>query len=438
MLRDEGYEVQTAADGYKALGKVDAWIPDVLITDVKMPALGGIELMAKIRERSPDTAVIVMTAFGSVEGAVEAIKLGADDYLSKPIHFPQLLMILDRVLRHRALQQEASALRDALRVHAVEPTGIVGQSKPLRELLKVARQVAASPVAVLLRGPSGTGKRTMAALLHRWSDRSEQAFVVAQCDTREDLDLERELFGYEEGGAFHEGALAKADGGTLFLDEIAGLSMNAQAKLLAFLQQRTYVAVGGAETQSSSARLITASKADLERLVSAGRLREDLFYRLNVVTLRMPTLRERRDDIPLLASHFLQIYADAAGKRISGLNERALGVLLNFEWPGNIRQLETCIERAVVLTRSSQIEPRDLPRELLAEAHDDEQMPTIPGASLREIERYAILRTLEHVGGSTSKAAKILGISPRKIQYRLNEYRSTPQSGVPSVVGASE
>lgn len=438
MLRDEGYEVQTAADGFKALGKIDGWTPDVLITDVKMPALGGIELMAKIRETSPDTAVIVMTAFGSVEGAVEAIKLGADDYLSKPIHFPQLLIILDRVLRHRALQREASALRDALREREVEPEGVIGQSKPLRELLKVVRQVAASPVAVLLRGQTGTGKRYTAALLHRWSDRSDKVFSVVRCGARDVAELERELFGYVEGGELHKGALAVADGGTLFLDEIAELTPGIQAKLLNFLQERTYVPVGGTAKETSDTRVITASKGDLERLVRDGRFREDLFYRLNVVTLRMPTLRERRDDIPLLASHFLQMYADAAGKKISGLNERALGVLLNFEWPGNIRQLETCIERAVVLARSSEIEPRDLPRELMSAAHDDEHMPAVPGASLRELERYAILRTLEHVGGSTSKAAKILGISPRKIQYRLNEYRSTPQSGVPSVVAASK
>jgi len=438
MLRDEGYEVQTAADGFKALGKIDGWTPDVLITDVKMPALGGIELMAKIRESSPETAVIVMTAFGSVEGAVEAIKLGADDYLSKPIHFPQLLIILDRVLRHRALQREASALRDALREREAEPEGVIGQSKPLRELLKVVRQVAASPVAVLLRGQTGTGKRYTAALLHRWSDRSDNAFSVVRCGARDVAELEREIFGYVEDGELHKGAIAAADGGTLFLDEIAELTPGIQAKLLNFLQERTYVPVGGAAKATSDTRVITASKGDLERLVRDGRFREDLFYRLNVVTLRMPTLRERRDDIPLLASHFLQIYADAAGKKISGLNERALGVLLNFEWPGNIRQLETCIERAVVLARSSEIEPRDLPRELMSAAHDDEHMPAVPGASLRELERYAILRTLEHVGGSTSKAAKILGISPRKIQYRLNEYRSTPQSGVPSVVPAAK
>ncbi len=438
MLRDEGYEVQTAADGFKALGKIDGWTPDVLITDVKMPALGGIELMAKIRESSPETAVIVMTAFGSVEGAVEAIKLGADDYLSKPIHFEQLLMILGRVLKHRALQREASALRDALRERDSGSEEVIGQSKPLRELLKVVRQVAASPVAVLLRGQTGTGKGYTAALLHRWSDRGAGAFSVVRCGARDAAELERELFGYVEDGEVHRGALAGADGGTLFLDEIAELSPGIQAKLLNYLQERSYTPVGANAKESSDVRVITASKVDLERLVRDGRFREDLFYRLNVVTLRMPTLRERRDDIPLLASHFLQMYADAAGKKISGLNERALGVLLNFEWPGNIRQLETCIERAVVLARSSEIEPRDLPRELMSAAHDDEHMPAVPGASLRELERYAILRTLEHVGGSTSKAAKILGISPRKIQYRLNEYRSTPQSGVPSVVPAAK
>jgi two-component system response regulator HydG len=437
MLRDEGYEVQTAADGFKALGKVDGWTPDVVITDVKMPALGGIELMQKLRERTPDIAVIVMTAFGSVEGAVEAMKLGADDYLSKPVHFPQLEMVLERVLKHRALQREANALRDALRERDEPEAGVVGQSKPFRELLDLVRQVASSPVAVLILGHTGTGKSFTAKLLHQWSPRSDRKFVVVKCGAVEEDALERDLFGYVEGGEVHDGRLADADGGTLFLDEIAELPMGLQAKLLHFLQERAYTPVGGTERRSCDARVITASNSDLERQVKEGKFREDLYYRLNVVTLRTPTLRERRDDIPLLAMHFLQKYAHTSNKKISGFNERALGVLLNYDWPGNIRQLENCIERAVVLARTTELEPRDLPRELMSRAQADEQMPTIPGASLRELERYAILRTLEHVGGSTSKAAKILGISPRKIQYRLNEYRSTPQSGVPAVVKSS-
>ena len=436
MLREEGYEVQTAADGYKALGKVDGWTPDVLITDVKMPALGGIELMQKLRERVPEVAVIVMTAFGSVEGAVEAMRLGADDYLPKPVHFPQLLVVLERVLKSRAIQRENANLRSQLREREGGRSGVVGQSKPFRELIDLLNQVAGAPVSVLIHGETGTGKSFAARLLHQRSPRSAGKFVVMRCGALSEAALERELFGAEQDGAVQRaGLLAEADGGTLYIDECSELPLGIQAKLLHYLQDRSFMRVGGAERHSSDARVIASTHQDLERQVQSGRFRDDLYYRLNVVALRTPTLRERRDDIPLLAMHFLRKYAGEAGKSLSGFSERALGVLLNFDWPGNIRQLENCIERAVVVARASEVEPRDLPRELMQKQRSDDAIPTIPGASLRELERYAILRTLEHVGGSTSKAAKILGISPRKIQYRLNEYRATPQSGMPSVVG---
>jgi DNA-binding NtrC family response regulator len=434
MLREEGYEVQTAADGYKALGKIDEWTPDVLITDVKMPALGGIELMQKLRERLPEVAIIVMTAFGSVEGAVEAMRLGADDYLPKPVHFPQLLVVLERVLKSRAIQRENAALRSQLSASGGQP-GVIGQSKPFREFLDLINQVAGAPVSVLISGETGSGKSFAARHLHARSPRAGGKFVTLRCGSSAEAALERELFGVEQAGEVQrEGLLAEANGGTLYLDAISELPLGLQGKLLHFLQDRTYTRVGGAQRLTSDARVIASTSHDLERSAREGRFRDDLFYRLNVVALRSPTLRERRDDIPLLAMHFLRKYATQAAKSLSGFSERALGVLLNFDWPGNLRQLENCIERAVVLARGSEIEPRDLPRELMQKQRGDESLPTIPGASLRELERFAILRTLEHVGGSTSKAAKILGISPRKIQYRLNEYRSTPQSGVPSVI----
>ena len=439
LLREEGYEVQSAADGYKALGRVDQWEPDVVITDVKMPALGGIELMTKLREQYPDVAVIVMTAFGSVEGAVEAIQLGADDYLSKPVHLPQLLMVLRRVLKHRALQRETRRLRSAL--EGQKPTdvraGVVGQAKAFRDLLDLAHQVADSPVSVMITGESGTGKQYLGRLIHQWSGRGGP-FVAVKCSAFAEAAFERELFGMREGGSvLREGLLLEANGGTLMLADIDELPLGIQARLLSFLQEKSFARVGDSERMRSDVRIIASASTELESEVKAGRFREDLYYRLNVVSLRTPSLRERRDDIPLLAMHFLKHFSRQAYKPLAGFSERAIGVLLGFDWPGNIRQLENCIERAVVMARGTEVEPRDLPRELMTKMRGDDAAPVIPGASLREIERYAILRTLEHVGGSTSKAAKILGISPRKIQYRLNEYRVTPQSGVPAVAADS-
>ena len=439
MLRDEGYEVQSAADGYKALGRIDNWIPDVVITDVNMPALGGIELMKKLRERYPDIAVIIMTGFGSVEGAVEAMQLGADDYLSKPIHFPQLLVIVQRVLQHRALQREARALRERLRArHLKTESQIIGQSKPFRELLDLVKQVADSPISVLIVGETGTGKQFIAQMLHQSSSRAAKKFVSVRCGALDEKAFERELFGFEDDDALKsDGRLGEADGGTLFLDDICELRPASQSQLLQFLQDRAYKRVNGTTTLKADVRLVTSSDRDLEAEVREGRFREDLYYRLNVLTLRTPSLRERNDDISLLATHFLHKYTEQHNKTLSGFSERALGVLRDFDWPGNIRQLEHCVERAVVMARGAEIEPRDLPRELMSKMRGDDTLPSIPGATLRELERYAILRTLEHVGGSTSKAAKMLGISPRKIQYRLNEYRSVPHSSASSVIRGS-
>ncbi len=439
MLEDEGYTVRIAGDGEIALAKVADWEPDVLITDVKMPALGGIELMEQLRQRFPDMAVVIMTAFGSVEGAVKAMHLGADDYLSKPVHFPQLLVVLRRVLQHRALQKEARALREALREEGEEDgeqrTVVIGQSKAFRELLELVGQVADSPVPVLLLGETGSGKQFLARLLHEWSPRKRANFVVIKCGALDGPAFERELFGVEENGAvLSEGRLGEAAGGTLLLDDVTELPARVQERLLLLLQDRTFTRVGGSASCTADVRIVTATNKDFDLAMREGVVREELAYRLNVVTLRTPPLRERREDVPLLAMHFLRRFSAQAGKSLLGFSDRALGILLDCGWPGNIRQLEHTVERAVVMSRGNEVEPRDLPPELAARAGGVDEPPEIPGSTLRELERYAILRTLEHVGGSTSKAAKMLGISPRKIQYRLNEYRSTRQSGVPVVV----
>jgi two-component system response regulator HydG len=444
LLRDEGYQVHSAADGYKGLGQLDEWAPDLVITDVKMPGMDGIELMRKIREKLDAVGVVVMTAFGSVENAVEAMQRGADDYLTKPLHFPELLVVVNRVLEHYALRRENERLRDAL-VHTDEgddgPTWI-GQSKASRELVGLIRQVADSDASVLVVGESGTGKELVARGLHHWGARKAAPFGALRCAGLDERVLEAELFGSVdgalEGAPAREGALARADGGTLFLDEVGELPPALQIKLLRFMQDGRFERLGASEAEPADVRIVVATDHDLLENVNRGEFRDDLYYQLNVITLRVPTLRQRWEDLPALAMHFLHKYARQARKPIRGFNDRALGVLLHHDWPGNVRQLEHCVERAVVLCEGREIEPKHLPREIMSQSSPTGEMPLIPGATMAEIEKYAILTTLEHVRGSTSKAAEMLGISPRKIQYRLAEYREADPSGVPAVVANKE
>jgi DNA-binding NtrC family response regulator len=436
LLRDEGFTVRSAADGFKALGQIDDWTPDLLVTDVNMPGMDGNELMRKIRERVEGIGVIVMTAHGSVEKAVAAMRQGADDYLTKPLNFDELLMVVRRVLESYELRRENARLTTALSGQAIAP-GVdwIGQSKVSKELLGLVRQVADSDASVLVLGESGTGKELVARALHVWSQRKKAPFVAVHCAALNEGVLESELFGHEKGAftgaaAQRDGRFHKADGGTLFLDEVGDIPMATQVKLLRVLQEREFERVGGSETVHVDVRVVAATHKDLHREVREGRFREDLFYRLNVISLHTPPLAERRDDIPALARHFVTRYAVRSRKDIRGFSDRALRVLLNADWPGNVRQLENCIESAVVMCQGSEIEPRHLPKEIMQHEHAADEMPHVPGSSMAEIEKYVILKTLEHVRGSTSKAAEILGISPRKIQYRLAEYRGeSPPSG---------
>ncbi|MEM7160439.1 MAG: sigma-54 dependent transcriptional regulator [Myxococcota bacterium] len=416
LLRDEGYAVRTASDGFKALGHLDGWTPDLVLTDVQMPGMSGVELMAKVHESLPDVPIVVMTAFGSVENAVTALHAGADDYLTKPVHFDQMLLVLRRALARRELHRENERLREALDGFTGE-IGWVGSSKSSRDFMALVQQVAGNDAAVLIHGESGTGKGLVARALHEASARAEGPRVVVPCAAIREEALEEELFG-------ERGRLAEARGGTVVLEGVGELPSTAQARLLRFIQQAR------SEAGDGGVRIVATTDQELLQRVKDGRFHEDLYYQLNVITLRVPTLRERRDDIPLLAMHFVRRH----GTRVRGLSDRALGVLLAHDWPGNVRQLEAAIERAVAMCQGSVIEPKDLPRELLRSGGGDDKMPTIPGATMAELERYAILTTLQHVGGSTSRAAEILGISTRKIQYRLNEYRERDPSGVSAVI----
>ncbi len=438
LLRDEGFEVETAADAFKALGKYDGFSPHVVLTDLKMPGMDGIELVKKLHSMEDPSAVVVMTAFGAVSSAVEAMRAGALEYLTKPLNFDELLVVLDRVLENQALRSETRRLRQRLR-DKVAPRNIVGASPPMNRVFEIVDQVAPSKATVLISGESGTGKELIASALHQRSTRASGPFVKLHCAALAESLLESELFGHERGaftGAVQrrDGRFQMADGGTLFLDEIAEISPAVQVKLLRFLQEHEYERVGSGQTIRVDVRVIAATNKNLLEEVGRGRFREDLFYRLNVVALEMPPLRERRSDIPSLAKFFVDRYASENGKPVDSVSPEAVELLMAYDWPGNVRELENAIERAVVMTSGTTIEPRHLPAAVKPSPRSDGGAPPIPGSTLADVERYAILETLKATGGSTSKAAELLGISVRTIQYRLHEYSAAPRSDVDVVI----
>ena len=433
ILRDEGFVTETAADGFKALGKLEDFHPDVILTDLKMPGLDGLGLLEKAKELAPDATVLVMTAYGTIGSAVDAVKRGAENYLTKPLDDTDALVALvGKGLEKSRLLQETRRLRERLRERNVFGH-IVGDHPSMTHLLELVEQVAPSRASVLVVGESGTGKELIAEALHRHSPRAQRPFVRLNCAALAETLLESELFGHERGaftGALgrREGRFRQADGGTLLLDEVSEIPLPLQVKLLRFLQTREFERVGGNETLKVDVRVIAASNRDLEEQIRLGRFREDLYYRLNVVTLAIPPLRERASDVASLATFFLRKYAQENGKRIDGFDDAALDALMRYRWPGNVRELENAIERAVVLGTGPRIERRHLPA-AVAPHHDRKRAPQVPGATIQELEKWAILETLEAVGGSTSKAATVLGISPRKIQYKLHEYEPDGQRG---------
>ncbi len=437
LLRDEGFEVETAADAFKALGKYDAFAPYVVLTDLRMPGMDGIELVKKIHGMEDPAAVVVMTAFGAVSSAVEAMRAGAVEYLTKPLDFDELLVVVDRVLETQALKAETRRLRQRLR-DKVAPRNIVGSSPAMNRIFEVVDQVAPSKATVLITGESGTGKELIASAIHQRSPRAGGPFIKLHCAALAESLLESELFGHERGaftGAVQrrDGRFQMADGGTLFLDEIAEISPSVQVKLLRFLQEHEFERVGSGTTIRVNVRVIAATNKHLLDEVARGRFREDLFYRLNVVALEMPALRDRRSDIPALARFFIDRYGKENDRVVETVSPEALDMLMAYDWPGNVRELENAFERAVVMATGPAIEPRHLPPSVRPSAHLDSGAPPVPGSSLADVEKYAILETLKATGGSTSKAADMLGISVRTIQYRLHEYSAAPRSAVDAV-----
>ncbi len=428
LLRSEGYAVETAENGEVALERIAETSPDAVVTDLQMPIMGGMELLMRIREISKALPVIVATSIQELESAISAMRAGADDYLVKPIDFDALLVSLERARERHDVKIEAENLHRQLRERdCAGLQGLIGASAVMQKVYRIANQVAPSRATVLLTGESGTGKGEVARAIHALSPRAQKPFVALHCAALAASLLESELFGHERGaftGAEKRrmGRFEQAHQGTLFLDEIGEISMATQVKLLQVLQERTFQRVGGQDTVSVDVRVIAATNRDLAAEVREGRFREDLYYRLNVVHLEMPPLRLRGADVLVLADHFLRKFALENHQRVDGFTDKARSKMLAYRWPGNVRALENSIERAVVLCETNMIDEADLPFEAAPETLGAMR---VPGSTLAELERYAIVKTLEAVDGSTARAAELLDISVRTIQYRLHEYGMT-------------
>ena len=432
VLTKEGYEVTVALGGGEAIAKGMENPFDIVITDVRMEDKDGMEVLRAFKKHSPETTVIMITAFGSIETAIEAVREGAFDYISKPFKMDEMTFTLRRALEQRRLLQENRFYRREL-LTKYQFKNVIGQTPAMVQVYKTIAKIADTKSTVLLYGESGTGKELVARSIHYNSPRNQRPFIPVDCASLVETLLETELFGHVRGAftgavSAKKGLFEEADGGTLFLDELANITLSMQTKLLRFLQEHEIKRVGGTESLKVDLRIIAATNQQLEPLVREGKFREDLFYRLNVVTITLPPLRERREDIPLLANHFVQKFSEEYKKTISHISPEALEILLQYSWPGNVRELENTIERAVILTVHPIILPEDLPQKLLdivpGKRLDDlkKRYPLMPDRllSLKDVEKNYVIKVLKETKGNKKKAAEILGIE-RTTLYRILE-----------------
>jgi two-component system response regulator AtoC len=419
------YEVRLAESAARALVALDEQSVDVLLSDVRMPGEDGLALMQRALARTPAPVCILLTAYGSIETAVDAMKRGAYDFLTKPVNLDRLDLLLQRALRERDMESENRRLREQLDARfGLEQ--LIGRSAPMQEVFDAIRQVGASRATVLITGESGTGKELVARAIHQLSPRVHGPFIPLHCAALSPTLLESELFGHEKGaftGAVERrrGRFELADAGSLFLDEVGEIPAAIQVKILRVLEERKFERVGGQETIEVDVRLIAATNRDLKKMVDEGAFREDLFYRLNVVTVHLPPLRERPEDIPLLVQHFLKELAEENGKTLEGLTPEAMSLLAAHPWPGNVRELRNVIESMVVLARGETLTVRDVPAALREESRPRGGLSAGP-VSLDEAEKQMILRTLKACGDNRTRAAAQLGISRRTLHRKLNEY----------------
>jgi two-component system response regulator AtoC len=432
-LRKQGHEVTAVGDVPSALAECEKESFDFVVTDVRMPGGSGLDLLAALRKQGAGTTVIVMSAYGSTEQALEAIRAGAYDYVAKPFKPEELAFVLRKAEERESLRRENRELRAALvREHQFEE--LLGRSEPMKRMFATMAKVAPFKTTVLIVGESGTGKELVARALHKRSPRGARAFVTINCGAIPESLLESELFGHKRGAftdAHHDkkGLFEEADGATLFLDEVGELPLSLQVKLLRVLQEGTFRRLGETQDRKCDVRVVAATLRDLQADVKSGRFREDLFYRLNVLTIQVPALRERREDIPLLVDHFIQRYNQRLGTRVTGLDAQASKLVYDYRWSGNVRELENSVERAMVLADAPVLRLADLPERLL-EPQDPVKAELAGGdlsvkRAVRRIEETLIRRALEKTKGNRTRAAELLEISHRALLYKIKDYQLT-------------
>ena len=423
VFQREGFRVITASGGAEALDAVRSGQVDVVLTDLMMPGMGGVDLLDAIKAAQPEVEVVLMTAYGTVEAAVTAMKRGAYDFVEKPVKRQVIVKTVRKALEKRSLVVENRALKN--RLLKIEKKSIVGNAPAFRQTMDVALQAAPSVANILVTGESGTGKELVARAIHEASSRADRPFVAVNCAALPETIMEAELFGAERGaftGAVQrrDGRFKLADGGTIFLDEVGEMSLAVQVKLLRVLQEGEFEPLGG-KTCRVDVRVVAATNRDLEEEVKRGSFREDLYYRLNVIVVHLPPLRHRLEDVPLLAEHFLGVYTARNGKQMDGIAPEAMSRLAAYYWPGNVRELENVIERAVVLGRGRVLTAQDLPPRVAEEARVETNITVAVGTPLEEVERRLIRETLRQTKGDKKQAAQLLGIATRTIYRKLED-----------------
>lgn len=421
----EDYEVKTAANGKDGLDLVAKGDIDLVITDLRMDGISGEEVVKRVTTETPGIPVIVLTGHGSIDAAVDAMKSGAYDFLTKPLNLDQLNLIVKRALENRELSLQHKLLKEEVESSAYLEQ-MIGRSSEMQKVFSMIKKVAPAKASVLITGESGVGKELVANAIHNLSGRKDKAFIKVHCAALSESLLESELFGHEKGAytgadSMQKGRFELAHGGTIFLDEIGEINQNVQIKILRVLQEKTFERVGGEKSISVDVRIVAATNKNLEEEVKAGRFREDLYYRLNVVHLKVPSLKERKDDLPLLIDSFIKKFAAENEKEIIGIDSKAKAALLKYDWPGNIRQLQNCIESSVVMSNGKQIKLEDLP--LSVSEYTGQEAISIPmGISLEDAEKIIIMQNLSANKGNKSKTADILGIGRKTLHRKLNEY----------------